>query len=127
MRRLVEINSAMSTWTYNQNQRKVEEFNLDSIKQSITNGDTVYRIHQKQNITWANPYVSNSKGQIRIDLAPFPSQTWKSDMASIITQAREIYREQLSTPTKESTSKTIDEWYNELKSSPVIGENPNLI
>ena len=127
MRRLVEINTSMSTWTYNQTAKTVEEFNLDNINNAISNGDTVYRIHKKQNITWANPYVSNSQGQIRIALAAFPSQTWKSDMASIITQAREIYREQLSTPTKESTSKTIDEWYNELKSSPVIGENPNLI
>ena len=102
MRRLVEINTSMSTWTYNQSQRKVEEFNLDNINQYLSNGDTVYRIHpeqvnlsgKKQTITWANPYVSNSQGQIRIELAPFPSQTWKSDMASIITQAREIYREQ---------------------------------
>ena len=100
MRRLVEINSAMSTWTYNQTQRKVEEFNLDSIKQSITNGDTVYRIHQKQNITWANPYV-NHKGQLRIDLAPFPSGSWKSDMEAIITQAREIYREQQASLTSQ--------------------------
>jgi len=94
MRRLVQINPSMSTWTYNQSQRKVEEFNLDSIKESITNGDTVYRIHQKQNITWANPYVTNSQGQLRIDLAPFPSDSWKSDMETIITAAREIYREQ---------------------------------
>ena len=101
MRRLVEINSAMSTWTYNQTQRKVEEFNLDSIKQSITNGDTVYRIHpeqvnlsgKKQTITWANPYVIH-KGQLRIDLSPFPSDSWKSDMETIINKAREIYREQ---------------------------------
>ena len=92
--RLVKINPSMSTWTYNQSQRKVEEFNLDSIKQSITNGDTVYRIHQKQNITWANPYVTNSQGQLRIDLSPFPSDSWKSDMEAIITAAREIYREQ---------------------------------
>ena len=97
MRRLVEVNTSMSTWTYNQSQRKVEEFNLDNINNALQNGDTVYRIHPEKSgektITWANPYV-NHKGQLRVDLSPFPSQTWKSDMEAIITAAREIYREQ---------------------------------
>ena len=101
MRRLVQINPSMSTWTYNQSQRKVEEFNLDKINQFLSNGDTVYRIHpeqvnlsgKKQTITWANPYVIH-KGQLRIDLSPFPSDSWKSDMETIINKAREIYREQ---------------------------------
>ncbi|MBR52221.1 hypothetical protein CMK19_00455 [Candidatus Poribacteria bacterium] len=101
MRRLVEINSAMSTWTYNETNKTVEEFNLDNIKNALQNGDTVYRIHpekvnlsgKKATITWANPYVIH-KGKLRIDLAPFPSDSWKSDMETIIKNAREIYREQ---------------------------------
>ena len=98
MRRLVEINTSMSTWTYNETTQTVEEFNLDNINNALQNGDTVYRIHPEKSgektITWANPYVTNSQGQLRIDLSPFPSDSWKSDMEAIITAAREIYREQ---------------------------------
>tara|TARA_B100000029_G_scaffold507155_1_gene591238 strand:+ start:201 stop:545 length:345 start_codon:yes stop_codon:yes gene_type:complete len=95
----------MSTWTYNQSQRKVEAFDLDSIKQALQNGDTVYRIHKApykggNRQSFANPYVLQDDN-LFVNLMPFPTQTWEIDMASIVTQAREIYREQQALTTLE--------------------------
>ena len=96
--RLAPVNSKNTYWTYNQTQQKVETFDLDSIKEALSKGDTVYRIHKApykggNRQSFANPYVLQDEN-LFVNLMPFPTQTWEIDMASIVTQAREIYREQ---------------------------------
>ena len=97
--RLAPVDITMSTWTYNQTTQRVDPFDLDSIKQAITNGDTVYRIHKSRykggnRQSFANPYVLDNDGNLFVNLMPFPTQTWEIDMHNLVKKAREIYREQ---------------------------------